>query len=108
MQQKIYFNEVNPMKFVSMREFTATPKETQKKLAENGELVITNNGTPTMLVIDIENKDFLKTINYLRRQEALDILHKVQMSSVRNGTDDISMDEIDAEIAAYHQEKRGE
>ena len=95
------------MKFISMREFTATPKETQKKLTANGELIVTNNGTPTMLVIDIENRDFLKTIDYLRRQEALDILHKIQTASVRNGTDDITMDEIDAEIAAYRQEKRG-
>ena len=41
------------MQFVSMRDFSASPKETQKKLAANGELVVTNNGTPTMLVIDI-------------------------------------------------------
>jgi hypothetical protein len=96
------------MQFISMREFTAAPKKTQKKLAVNGELVVTNNGTPTMLVIDIENKDFLKMIDYLHRQEAMDILHKVQTASVRNGADDISMEEIDAEIAAYRQEKRGE
>ena len=95
------------MEFVSMREFTASPKKTQKKLAANGELVVTNNGTPTMLVIDISNKDFLKTIDYMRRQEAMDILHEIQMASVRNGTDTLSMEEIDAEIAAYHQEKRG-
>jgi len=95
------------MEFVSMREFTASPKETQKKLAANGELVVTNNGTPTMLVIDIANRNFLKLIDYLRRQEALDILHDIQMASVRNGTDNISMEEIDAEIAAYRLEKRG-
>jgi len=93
------------MEFVSMRDFTASPKETQKKLIINKELVVTNNGTPTMLVIDITNRDFIKLIDYLRRQEALDILHKLQMESVRNGTDTLSMDEIDAEIAAYRQQK---
>ena len=96
------------MEFVSMREFTASPKETQKRLLANGEIVVTNNGTPTMLVIDITNKDFMKTIDYLRRLEALDILHSVQRASVRNGMDSLSMDEIDAEIAAYRQEKRDE
>lgn len=95
------------MEFVSMREFSATPKETQKKLAANGNLVVTNNGSPTMLVIDIANRDFMKIVDYLKRQEALDILHDFQMSSVRAGTDRISMDEIDAEIAAYRSEKRG-
>jgi hypothetical protein len=93
------------MEFVSMREFTTTPRDTQKKLTANGELIITNNGKPTMLVIDIENKDFLKMIDYLRRQEALDILHKIQMASVDNGSGEITMEEIDAEISAYRQEK---
>ncbi len=96
------------MQFVSMREFTASPKETQAKLAANNELVVTNNGTPTMLVIDITNKDFMKTIDHLRRQEALDILHEAQIASVRNGTDKLTMEDIDAEIAAYRREARGE
>jgi hypothetical protein len=96
------------MQFVSMREFTASPKETQKILADDGQLVVTNNGTPTMLVIDIANKDFLKLIEYLRRQEAMDILHSIQTYSVRNDKDDITMDEIDEEVAAWRSEKRGE
>jgi hypothetical protein len=92
------------MQFVSMREFTSSPKETQAKLAANKELVVTNNGNPTMLVIDIANRDFMRTIDYLRRQEALDILHNIQIFSVRNSKDNLSMDEIDAEIAVYRQE----
>ena len=96
------------MDFVSMREFTTSPKETQKKLLDNGELVVTNNGTPTSVVLDIADRDFLRLIDYLRRQEALDILHDVQMASVRRGTDNLSMEEIDEEIAAYRREKRGE
>lgn len=95
------------MEFVSMREFAASPKETQKKLVANGELVITNNGTPTMLVIDILNRDFMRLMDYLRRQEALDILHRIQTASVRSSRDDLDLVEINAEIAAYRQEKRG-
>ena len=94
------------MQFISMREFSASPKETQRRLAEHGELVVTNNGNPTMLVIDIANRDFLKLIDYLRRQEAVEILHHFQTDSIRRGTDSISMDEIDTEIAAYRKEKR--
>ena len=95
------------MQFVSMREVTASPKETQAKLAASKELVVTNNGNPTMLVIDIANKDFMRTIDYLRRQEALDILHDIQVFSSRNGKDKLSMDDIDAEIAAYRKENEG-
>jgi len=95
------------MQFVSMREFTASPKQTQTMLASNKELIVTKNGTPTMLVIDIKDRDFLRLADYLRRQEAIDILHKVQMDSVRSGNDSMTMDEIDAEISAYRIEKRG-
>ena len=96
------------MQFVSMREFTAAPKETQAKLAASKELIVTNNGNPTMLVIDIANRDFMKIVENLRRQEALDLLHDIQVSSVRSGMDKMSMEEIDAEITAYRQEKKRE
>ena len=96
------------MQFVSMREFTASPKETQTKLTANRELVVTNNGKPTMLVIDITNRDIFRTIDHFHRQEALDILHEIQMTSVRNGKDALSMEEIDAEIAACRQGEKGE
>ena len=94
------------LQFISMREFTASPREAQKKLAEGNELIVTNNGTPTMLVIDITDRNFVKLIEYLRRQEALDILNKVQIASVRNGKAEMSVAEIDAEIAVYRQSKR--
>jgi hypothetical protein len=32
-------------------------------------------------VIDITNRNFAKLIDYLRRQEALDILHDIQIAS---------------------------
>ena len=96
------------MEFVSMRDFTASPKKTQKRLNANGELVITKNGTPTMLVIDIANRDFIRLIDYLHRQEALDILHEIQTESTRGRKDIIGMNEIDTEIAAYRQEKNAE
>ena len=94
------------MEFVSMRDFTSSPRELRKKLTNNKELVITNNGTPSMLVIDIANRNFIKLVDYLHRQEALDILHDIQIASVRSGTDNMSFDEIDAEIKAHRQEKR--
>ena len=94
------------MQFVSMREFTASPKETQRKLSANGELVITNNGTPSMLVVDIEGRDFIRLTDYLHRQEALDILHSFQISSARESKDLIGMDEILDEIEEYRAERK--
>ena len=44
--------------------------------------------------------------NTLSRQEALNILCKIQKISVKNGTDNMSMHEIDAEITVYRQEQK--
>ena len=38
--------------------------------------------------------------------EGRDLLKSIQEDSVRNGTDKMTMTEIDAEIAAYRREKR--
>ena len=94
------------MEFVSLSEFVIKQKETQEKLSNYGTLVLTNDGIPSMLVIDIKGKDFVKLINNLRRLDAMDILHKVQIESVRNGTDNITIEEINAKIAAYRQERK--
>ena len=38
--------------------------------------------------------------------EGRELMKSIQEDSVRNGTDKMTMDEIDAEIATYRQEKR--
>jgi hypothetical protein len=40
------------------------------------------------------------------RQTLKQVLREIREQSVINGTDNITMDEIDAEIAAYRREKR--
>jgi DNA-damage-inducible protein J len=42
------------------------------------------------------------------RQSLKQVLRLMQEDSVRNGTDKMTMEEIDAEIAAYRQEKRAQ
>jgi addiction module RelB/DinJ family antitoxin len=41
------------------------------------------------------------------RNEAMSILRQLQDQSVKNGTDNLTMEEIDAEIIAYRKEKAG-
>ena len=94
------------MEHVSIKEFASSLNETLKKPAFNGSLVLTDEGVPTMLVVDITGKDIPSLVNYIKRHEALEILQKVQISSVRNGTDKLSMEEIDAEISAYRREAK--
>jgi hypothetical protein len=51
-------------------------------------------------------RNFDGIADMLNRASALSLLEDIQQQSVRNGTDTLTMDEINAEIAAYRQERR--
>ena len=94
------------MEFLSIREFTASPRKTRETLKRSGKIVLTNNGKPSMLVFDIAGQDFENIINMLNRAEAMRLLEEIQTQAVRGGLDNMTMDEIDTEIAASRRGKR--
>ena len=94
------------MEFLSIREFTSSPRKTRETLKRSGKLVLTNNGKPTMLVFDIADQDFESLIDTLNRAEAMRLLEEMQMQAVRGGLDSMTPDEIDREIAAQRRKKK--
>ncbi|MCL2093595.1 MAG: hypothetical protein FWH12_05290 [Treponema sp.] len=94
------------MEFLSVREFSAYPKKTREVLKKNGKIVLTNNGKPSMLVLDIAGKNFEVLLGTLNRAEALNTLEKIQMQSVRAGLNKMTLDDINAEIKASRQVKK--
>ena len=94
------------MEFLSIREFTSSPRKTRETLKRSGKLVLTNNGKPSMLVFDIAGQDFENLIDTLNRAEAMRLLEEIQMLAVRSGLNTMTMKEIDNEIAS-HRSKKG-
>jgi len=94
------------MEFLTIREFTAFPRKTRETLKRSGKIVLTNNGKPSMLVFDITGQDFENLIDTLNRAEAMRLLEEIQMQAVRGGLNSMTMDEIDAEVAAHRRKKR--
>ncbi|MDR2716606.1 MAG: hypothetical protein LBB89_00875 [Treponema sp.] len=94
------------MEFLSVREFSAFPRKTRETLKRTGKIVLTNNGKPSMLVFDIMGQDFENLIDTLNRAEAMRLFEDIQMQAVRGGLNSMSMDEIDAEVAAQRRKKR--
>jgi len=94
------------MEFLTIREFTAFPRKTRETLKRSGKIVLTNNGKPSMLVFDITGQDFENLIDTLNRAEAMRLLEEVQMQAVRGGLNSMTMNEIDAEVAAHRRKKR--
>ena len=95
------------MEFLSIREFTSSPRKTRETLKRSGKLVLTNNGKPAMLVFDIADQDFENLIDTLNRAEAMRLLEDIQIQAVRGGLDSMTPDEIGKEIAAHRKKKKG-
>jgi len=93
------------MDFLSIREFSAFPRKTRETLRRSGKIVLTNNGKPSMLVLDIAGRDFEDIINTLNRAEAMRLFEEIQMQAVKGGLNTMSMEEIDKEVAACRRKK---
>jgi len=93
------------MRFISVRELNARPKEVWAEL-KNGEMVVTSNGKPLALLSPVTEKTMEKTLKMIRRSRALMALEEMQKKSLAEGLDQLSDSEIEAEIRAVRKERR--
>jgi len=86
------------MDFLSVREFRASSRNIWRKLSEDGKIVITNNGKPTALLLDISNEDLEETLLTLRQVRAMRLFNRMRADAEKRGF--LSEKEIEAEIQA--------
>jgi len=90
------------MDFLSVREFRASSQDIWRKLSKDGKLVITNNGKPTALLLDIKNEDLEETLLTLRQVKAMRLFNRMRADAESRGW--LSKEEIEAEIKAARAE----
>ena len=91
---------------VSIRDLYDSPDKIAEQLRRAGQLVLTNNNDPVAVMIKIDASTVEDTMDDLRRGRALRALKTIQETSVRNGTSNMTLEEINAEIAAARAERR--
>ena len=94
------------MVFCTVREMRNSPKMIWDALDAQKDVVITSNGKPRALMIDIRDDDLTEITSMLISARANRAFMEIRAEAVRNGTANMSMEEINAEIAAYRAEKR--
>ncbi|MCL2679881.1 MAG: type II toxin-antitoxin system prevent-host-death family antitoxin [Coriobacteriia bacterium] len=94
------------MVFYTVRELRNNAKDVRETIRQNGEVVITNNGKPWALMIDIADDNLLETVQMLRTARAQRAIMKIREQAVADGIADLPLEEINAEIAAYRAERR--
>lgn len=91
------------MNFYTVRDLRTTPKSIWENLAADGEAIITNNGRPMALLLDIADGDFEETLKAVRQAKAAIAFNSMRSKAAAEGY--MSDEEIEAEIAAA---RRGE
>ena len=94
------------MQFLTIRELSKSPKETLTKINESNKAIITNNGKPQALIIKIDANNLEKTLSMLQKLELMQNLTDMRLESMKNGNSKMTLDEINAEIAASRKKRK--
>jgi hypothetical protein len=92
------------VEFLSVREFSKSPKTALTKLALDGKAVLINNGKPSAILVKTDGPGFEKTLALLQKLEFMQNVTEMQLQSMQNGNSAMTLDEINAEIAAARAE----
>jgi antitoxin (DNA-binding transcriptional repressor) of toxin-antitoxin stability system len=69
-------------------------------------MVVTSNGKPVAILAAVDERNLEQSVATIRRAAILEALQDIQLEPVANGTDGMSMEEIDEVIAEVRRERR--
>ena len=93
------------MKFLSVRDLRGKSAQIWKELPEEGEMIVTSNGRPIAILAAITEANLEESLSAFRQARAVEAVASLQRSSVEQGTDKISKDEINAEIKTVRKKR---
>jgi len=86
------------MKFLSVRDLRGKSAQVWKELPDQREMIVTSNGRPIAILAAVSESNLEEALSAFRQARAVEAVASIQRRSVEQGTDRITMDEIDAEI----------
>lgn len=93
------------MKFLSVRDLRGKSAQIWKDLPEEREMVITSNGRPIAILATISESNLEESLTAFRQARAVEAVAALQRRSADQGTNRITMDEIDAEVQAVRKKR---
>jgi PHD/YefM family antitoxin component YafN of YafNO toxin-antitoxin module len=88
------------MKFLTIRDLRSSTASLDAAIEQDGTVVVTNKGKPAYIMIGVDEADFEETLIDLRRVRAKRAVARMQRVSARLGNAQMTLEEINAEIAA--------
>lgn len=93
------------VRMLTIREFRNTPATLWKTLKRDGAAALSANGVPKAVVFGIEDGDLEELVQLVTQVRAQRALAVMRQKATRRGVHRMTMDEIDAEIAAARRAK---
>ena len=90
------------MNFATVRDFRTSTRSVWDKLNESGEIVVTNNGKPIALMLNIADGEFDELFQAIRQAKAMLSINRMRTIAAESGY--MSDEDIEAEIRAARQE----
>jgi antitoxin (DNA-binding transcriptional repressor) of toxin-antitoxin stability system len=94
------------MKFVTVRDFRTSPASIWKRLPVEREMVVTNNGKPVALLTPLTDETLEDTLSAVRQAKAIAAVKLIQQQSIENGTDKMTLKEINKVIKLAREERK--
>ena len=92
------------MNFYSIRDLRSETKNICEKVRQSGEVVITNNGKPSVLMLDISEDNFDEVVRAIRQAKAMIAFNSMKAVAAANGY--MTDSEIEEEIKLARSERR--
>lgn len=93
-------------KWLASRELSARPGRALAAVARAGRAVVTANGKPKAIMISTSEDTIARDLEMLDRVTLAQVVGAIRSDSVRQGSDALTTDDIDAEIAAARAKRR--
>jgi antitoxin (DNA-binding transcriptional repressor) of toxin-antitoxin stability system len=93
-------------KWLASRELSARPGRALAAVRRAGRVLVTANGKPKAIMIPTSEETFSRDLEMLDRVTLTQAVEAIRTDSVVNGTDALTMGEIDAEVAAVRAARR--
>ncbi len=94
------------MKFISVRDLRGKSADIWRELPEEREMVITSNGRPIAILAAVNESNLEESLSAFRQTRAIDAVASVQRRAGALGSDALTPEDIDAEIAAVRAARR--
>ena len=93
------------MRFLSVRDLRGKSAQVWKDLPNEREMIVTSNGRPIAILSAISESNLEESLKAFRQARAVEAVASLQRRSVDQGTDMITMEEIDAEIKTVRKKR---